>query len=88
MLIIGLGLIAAVLEGIGLSFNLPIVEIVYVEDPVALASGLMLFFLTVYQSLGNPFTLGFVIVGVAVVITARYTIRFVVAWFREALRTY
>lgn len=87
-LIIGLGLVAAVLEGVGLSFILPIVEIVQAEDPVAEADGLMAAFVTVYQLLGIPFTLGFVVVGVAVVMTARYTMSFVVAWFREALRTF
>jgi subfamily B ATP-binding cassette protein MsbA len=88
VLIIGLGLVAAVLEGVGLSFILPIVEIVQAEDPVAQADGLMAAFVTVYQTLGIPFTLGFVVVGVAVVMTARYTMSFIVAWFREALRTY
>jgi subfamily B ATP-binding cassette protein MsbA len=88
VLIIGLGLVAAVLEGVGLSFILPIVEIVQAEGPVAEADGLMAAFVTVYQTLGIPFTLGFVVVGVAAVITARYTMSFIVAWFREALRTY
>jgi subfamily B ATP-binding cassette protein MsbA len=88
VLIIGLGLVAAVFEGAGLSFILPIVEIVQAEDPVAEADGLMLAFVTVYQTLGIPFTLGFVVVGVAVVMTGRYTMSFLVAWFREALRTY
>ena len=88
VLIISLGLIAAVLEGIGLSFILPIVELVQAEDPVAQADGLMAAFVTVYQTLGIPFTLGYVVVGVAGVMTARYTMSFVVAWFREALRTY
>jgi subfamily B ATP-binding cassette protein MsbA len=88
VLIIGLGLVAAVLEGVGLSFILPIVEIVQIEDPVAQADGLMLAFVMVYQTLGIPFALGFVVVGVAIVMTARYTMSFVVAWFREALRTY
>ena len=88
VLIIGLGLVAAVLEGVGLSFILPIIEIVQADDPVAEADGLMAVFVTAYQALGIPFTLGFVVVGVAVVMTARYTTSFVVAWFREALRTY
>jgi hypothetical protein len=45
-------------------------------------------FVMVYQTLGIQFTLGFVIVGVAVVMTARYTMSFIVDWFREALRTH
>jgi|AntDeeMinimDraft_4_1070355.scaffolds.fasta_scaffold04325_2 subfamily B ATP-binding cassette protein MsbA len=87
-LIIGVGLIAAVLEGVGLSFILPIIEIVQTEDPVAEADGLMAVFAMVYQTLGIPFTLGFVVVGVTIVMIARYTMSFIVAWFREALRTY
>lgn len=86
-LLVGLGLVAAVLEGIGLSFILPIIEIVQLDDPVAEADGLMAVFVTVYQTLGIPFTLGFVVVGVTAVIILRYTTTFVVAWFREALRT-
>ena len=87
-LIVGLGLIAAILEGIGLSFILPVIEIVQLDDPTAEAEGLMAVFVTAYATLGLPFTLGYVVAGVAVVMTIRYTTSFVVAWFREALRTY
>lgn len=86
--IIVLGLVAAILEGIGLSFILPIIELVQTDDPVGQADGMMAVFVTAYQWAGIPFTLGFVITGVATVITVRYTVSFVVAWFREALRTY
>ncbi len=88
VLIVGLGLVAAVLEGVSLSFILPIIEIVQVDDPTAEADGLMAVFVDAYQMLGIPFTLGFVIVGVAAVMTVRYTTSFLVGWFREALRTY
>ncbi|ELY45592.1 ABC transporter ATP-binding protein [Natronorubrum sulfidifaciens] len=88
VLIVGLGLIAAILEGIGLSFILPVIEIVQLDDPTAEADGMLGAFVTAYAALGIPFTLGYVVVGVAVVMTARYTTSFVVAWFREALRTY
>lgn len=87
-LIIGLGLVAAVLEGVGLSFILPIIEIVQTDTPAANADGLLGVFVTTYQTLGIPFTLGTVVIGVALVMTARYSMSFVVAWFREALRTY
>jgi subfamily B ATP-binding cassette protein MsbA len=88
VLIVGLGLVAAVFEGVGLSFILPIVEIVQAENPIADADGLMAAFVFMYETLGIPFTLGFVVAGVAIVMTARYTLSFIVAWFREALRTY
>ncbi|PSP77583.1 ABC transporter ATP-binding protein [Halobacteriales archaeon QS_4_69_225] len=88
VLIVVLGLGAAVLEGIGLGFILPIIEIVQSENPAAEASGFLGVFVTVYRTLGIPFALQFVIVGVALVMTVRYTLSFMVAWFREALRTY
>ncbi|GAA0547289.1 ABC transporter ATP-binding protein [Halorubrum ejinorense] len=83
-----LGIVAAVLEGVGLSFILPIVELVQLQDPAAEAEGILAVFATVYQALGIPFTLGYVVIGVSAVMVARYTTSFAVAWFREALRTY
>ncbi|WP_247730638.1 ABC transporter ATP-binding protein [Halovivax limisalsi] len=88
VLIVFLGLVAAVLEGVGLSFIMPIIEIVQIDDPTAQADGLMGMFVAAYDLLGVRFTLGTVVVGVAIVMTIRYTTSFVVAWFREALRTY
>jgi subfamily B ATP-binding cassette protein MsbA len=88
ILIIGLGLVAAILEGIGLGFILPVVELVQSNTSPAEASGAFGVFVSVYQFLGIPFTLGFVVVGVVGVMTARYGMSFIVAWFRAALRTY
>ncbi|OYR48484.1 multidrug ABC transporter permease [Halorubrum sp. Ea1] len=86
--VVVLGIVAAVLEGVGLSFILPIVELVQLQDPAAEADGVLAVFVTVYQAFGIPFTLGYVVVGVSAVMVARYTTSFAVAWFREALRTY
>lgn len=86
--VVVLGVVAAILEGVGLSFILPIVELVQLQDPAAEADGLLAVFVTAYQTLGIPFTLGYVVVGVSAVMVARYTTSFSVAWFREALRTY
>lgn len=86
--IVVLALGAAVLEGVGLGFILPIVELVQADTPPSQADGVMGFFVTFYQTLGVPFTLGYVVVGVAAVMTIRYTLSFLVAWFREALRNY
>ncbi len=88
ILIVSFGLVAAILEGIGLSFILPIIEIVQVDDPTAEADGLMGVFVAVYDVLDVRLTLGTAVVGVAIVMTVRYTMSFVVAWFREILRTY
>ncbi len=84
-IIIG-GVFAALLEGVGLGFILPIVEIVQAPgDPAAEADGVMLAFVTAYQFFGIPFTLGFVITGVSMVLAIRWTSTFLVRWMREAL---
>ena len=84
--IVGAGVFAAALEAVGLSFILPIVEIVQSPgDPAAEAEGMLGVFVTVYQVLGIPFTLGSVVVGVSLVLTVRWTSTFVVRWLREAL---
>jgi subfamily B ATP-binding cassette protein MsbA len=84
--IIGLSLFAAVLEGIGLSFLLPIIETAQSSGPPP-EDGLVGAFVTVYRFLGIPFTLEFIILGVASVMVARYTSSFLVAWFKAKLRT-
>lgn len=86
MAIIVGGVFAALLEGVGLGFILPIVEIVQSPgDPAQQADGIMLAFVSIYQFLGIPFTLGFVIVGVSAVLTVRWTLTFVVRWVQSAL---
>jgi len=86
MSIVGLGIMTAVLEGIGLTFIVPIIEVVQAENPTAEAEGLMAGFVTVYRTLGIPFTLGYVVTGVAAIMTCRFTSRFLVNWFRGILR--
>ena len=76
----------ALLEGIGLSFIVPIVELLQEsDDPAAEADGVLRLFVLGYQMLGVPFTLEFIIVGVVGVMTLRYTASFAVAWLREIL---
>ncbi len=87
-LIIVLGVVAAVLEGVGLSFILPVIEIVQLDDPTAEADGAMAVFVSVYQFFGVPFSLGTVVIGVAAVMTIRYTTSFFVAWFRAILQNH
>lgn len=86
VLIVGFGLGAAIFEGVGLGFIIPIVELVQTDNPSAQADGVMAVFVAMYRTLGIPFTLGYIIVGVSVILTTRYTITFIVGWFREALR--
>ncbi len=84
--IVFVGALAALLEAVGLSFILPIVEIVQTPgDPAEEADGLMELFVTVYQIFAIPFTLGFVIIGVSIIIAVRWISTFFVRWVREAL---
>ncbi|OVE83133.1 ABC transporter ATP-binding protein [Natronolimnobius baerhuensis] len=80
------GVFTALLEGIGLGFIMPIVEIVQSPgDPAAEADGVMELFVMAYDFLGIPFTLGLVVTGVSVVLAVRWTLTFFVRWMREAL---
>lgn len=75
----------AVLEGVGLGFLLPIIKIAQGsvdQDP----SGIMGVFTDLYEFLGIPFTLEYVIVGVGIVITLRYTSTFLVGWLNIYLK--
>jgi subfamily B ATP-binding cassette protein MsbA len=84
--IVCLSFFAAVLEGIGLSFLLPIIETARSSGPPP-QGGIIGVFVAVYDLLGIPFTLEFIILGVAVVMIGRYTLSFLVAWLKALLRT-
>ncbi|QLH81125.1 ABC transporter ATP-binding protein [Halosimplex pelagicum] len=84
-LIVGVGMVAAVLEGVGLSFILPIIELVQ-SGGGSLEGGTAGLFATAYRTLNVPLTLATAVVGVAVVMTVRFAASFLVAWLRERLR--
>jgi subfamily B ATP-binding cassette protein MsbA len=84
--IIGLSFFAALLEGVGLSFLLPIIETAQNSGPPA-QDGLIGGFYAVYQFLNVPFTLEYIIAGVGIVMTARYVSSFLVAWLKAKLST-
>ena len=84
LVIFGAGV--AVLEAVGLTFIMPIIQIVQASDPIAEANGLTTVFVVIYQTLGIPFTLGFVVAGVAGVMIMRYTTNFIYHWYRFILR--
>ncbi|AZH24752.1 ABC transporter ATP-binding protein [Haloplanus aerogenes] len=80
------GVFAALLEGIGIGFILPIVEIVQSSgDPAQQADGIIRVFVSVYQFFGLPFSLGFVVAGVSAVLIVRWTLTFFVRWMWSAL---
>lgn len=85
--IVALGVLAAVLEGVGLSFILPIIELVSTAGQPA-TDGIAGLFFQAYRTLGVPLTIGTAVAGVAVVMSVRFASSFLVAWLREALRTY
>lgn len=80
-----LGGIAAVFEGVGLGFIYPIIQITRSGDPVNPDGPVLTAFLSVYEFLGLPFSLEYLILGVTAVMTARYTMSFVVGWLRAIL---
>ncbi|MEY7849450.1 ABC transporter ATP-binding protein [Natrarchaeobius sp. A-rgal3] len=85
--VITLSIIAALLEGFGLSFIMPIVEVAQADTPVEEADGFLGIFLTAYRTVGVPFTLGYLIAGVAVIMIIRFTTSFFVGWLQAAIET-
>jgi subfamily B ATP-binding cassette protein MsbA len=85
--ILVLSLVAAGLEGLGLGFILPIVELARSggTSPEE-ASGLLGVFVRIYETLGVPFVLEYVILGVVVAMGLRYLASFAVGWLRVDLQ--
>ena len=81
-----LSVTTAALEGVGLSFIVPIIEIVQTDNtPAADADGLLGVFVSTYGLLGLPFTLAYLVVGVVAVMAVRFTASFFVDWVRARL---
>ncbi len=83
--LICLGTVVAFLEGIGLSFIYPIIEVAQSDDPSQASGPVMEAFVGTYQFFGVPFELGYLIIGVAAVMTIRYTLSFLVKWLAAML---
>jgi subfamily B ATP-binding cassette protein MsbA len=75
----------ALLEGIGLGFLLPIVEIARSPTPPADADGALGLFVRAYEFVGLPLTLEWLILGLAGVIGLRFSLSFLTAWLRAIL---
>ena len=82
-----LGGFVAALEGVGLGFIHPIIEVAQAEGPVDGGGPVLETFLAIYEFLGVPFELGYLLVGVTAVMTIRYTLSFLVAWLKAWLAT-
>ncbi len=85
--VIALSVFAALLEGVGLSFIMPIVEVAQADAPAREADGLLQTFLTVYETLGIPFTLGYLVASVAAVMAIRFTSSFLAGWLMAMIET-
>lgn len=84
---IALSVIAAILEGFGLSFIVPIIELAQGDINADEADGLLGGFVTLYEILGLPFTLGWLVIGVSAIMTVRYTGSFLVEWLSGLIET-
>ena len=77
---------AALLEAVGVTFLLPIIDIAQNGGVAAQnAEGVVGAFVTVYDFFGIPFTLEFMLLGVALVMVLRYTSSFLSSWFGAKL---
>jgi subfamily B ATP-binding cassette protein MsbA len=85
MLLILFGGFVAFLEGIGLGFIYPIVEVAQTEGPIDSGGPVLEVFISAYLFLGIPFELGYLIVGLAGVMFVRYGSSFLVAWLKAIL---
>lgn len=84
--LIVLGGVTALLEGVGLSFIYPIIEVAQSGGDISTQGRIMPLFLSIYDSFGMPFTLGSLILGISVVMTIRFTASFTVDWLKGILQ--
>ena len=76
----------ATLEGVGLSFIYPIMEVAQAEGAVQPSGPIMQTFAAAFDLLGLPFALEYLIVGISIVMTVRFSASFLMAWVSEILR--
>ncbi|QSW98300.1 ABC transporter ATP-binding protein [Haloterrigena alkaliphila] len=80
--------VAALLAGIGATFIVPLIELAQADSPAAAEGGrIVAAFVTVYDALGVPFTIGTVVLGVSLAMTVRFLSSIAVAWMRVWLQT-
>jgi subfamily B ATP-binding cassette protein MsbA len=84
-LILFTGLATAMLEGIGLSFIVPVIELARAGPGSANSGRFVEVFARAFEILGLSFTIENVIIGVTVVIAIRYTASFLSAYLSKLL---
>ena len=85
LIVVG-SVLAALLEGIGLGFLLPVLEIAAGGDVMNSSDQRVAAFAAVYATVGVEMTLATVVGGVALVLTLRHALGFVVQWSRDRLQ--
>ena len=86
-LIVLFGILTALLEGIGMTFIVPLIEVAQSPDAPP-EDGLVGAFATAYAVLGIPFTIGYIVVGLSVALTFRYVTTFLSEWTRAYLKNH
>lgn len=88
--ILGLGLIGtlvAFLEAIGLSFISPIIRVANTDNPSDINAGPVVdIFTYAYELIGIPFSIEYLIVGVCIIMTIRFSMAFIYDWLRYIIR--
>jgi subfamily B ATP-binding cassette protein MsbA len=74
------------LEGVGLTFIIPIIELVQMDAAPGNVGDLTAVFVTAYRTPGIPFFLVTVIAGVSLAMISRYTLGFLLGWSRGILQ--
>lgn len=80
-----MGAFVALLEGVGLGFINPILEVAQEGESVGNRGRVLSTFLAIYEFFGIPFSLEYLILGVSGVMIFRYTMSFAVAWLKNVL---
>jgi len=81
-----LKMLTALVEGVGLAFLLPILEFAMADDdPTQEASQFANYFFEAYELIGIEPTLTSLILGVAAVMTFRFSVSFLIGWLQAAL---
>jgi subfamily B ATP-binding cassette protein MsbA len=80
------GGLVAFLEGLGLSFISPIIRVASSNSSNVEGGPVLEIFLTVYNLLGIPFSIGYLIIGVCFIMTLRFTLAFIYDWLSSILR--
>ena len=80
-----MGGFVALLEGIGLGFIYPIIEVAQAEGPIDGGGPVLETFVAAYESAGVPFELEYLLLGVGLAMTFRFVMSFAVAWLKSIL---